>query len=132
MTGFAKDEESAVEHARESLDAGHNPERAEFVAAWESWHDGIGEAPTGDETADDLYERSLTSTRCAQDGCCAMVAGAFNPEDTTYKFIWPRDRAIIIQSVVAAGATEEAEITVDWLDRVQIAGETDDDREGRW
>ncbi|WP_136602920.1 glycoside hydrolase family 15 protein [Salinigranum halophilum] len=128
VMGFAMDEKSAVDHARESLDAGYDSERREFVDAWESWHEGVGDAPTGDPKVDDLYERSLTSMKCAQDGCCAMVAGAFKPEDMTYKFIWPRDQVIIIQSLVAAGATEEAEIAIDWLDRVQITDETYDDR----
>lgn len=134
--GFGKSEQAAVDHARETLDSGYEAERDAFADAWETWHDDLPAAPTDDETVDDLYERSLTSIKTGQDGCCATIAGAFKPHDMTYKFIWPRDQVIIVQALLAAGATEEAALAVDWLDGVQITDQTVDnrgiDRRGTW
>ena len=138
--GFAKEsEDRAIEHALDALDTGYDAERDAFADAWSEWNDGITTAPTGDEFVDDLYERSLTSLKCAEDHCQAMIAGAFKPTGMTYKFIWPRDQVIIVQALVAAGAFDEARQALEWLDRVQITdsdGETVDgrgiDRRGTW
>ncbi|WP_254280675.1 glycoside hydrolase family 15 protein [Haloarcula marina] len=126
--GFGKSEQAAVDHALETLDTGYEADRTAFVEAWKDWHESVGIESTGTETVDNLYERSLTSIKAAQDGCCATIAGAFKPHDMTYKFIWPRDQVIIAQALIAAGATKEAALAVDWLDRVQITEETYDDR----
>ena len=126
--GFGKSEQAAVTHAREALDAGYEAEKDAFVDAWEEWHETVTTAPTGDETIDALYDRSMTSIKTAQDGCCATIAGAFKPHDMTYKFIWPRDQVIIVQALLAAGATDEAALAVNWLDRTQITEEMYDDR----
>uniref|UniRef100_UPI0026146AA8 glycoside hydrolase family 15 protein n=1 Tax=Halorientalis sp. TaxID=1931229 RepID=UPI0026146AA8 len=137
--GFAtQSEQKAIEHAIDALDAGYESERDAFTEAWEAWHDGVTTAPTGDDAVDDRYERSLTSLKCAEDHCQAMIAGAFKPTDMTYKFIWPRDQVIIVQALAAAGAFDEARDALEWLDEVQIRGEdavTDDrniDRRGTW
>ena len=125
--GFAQEsEDRAIEHALDALEAGYDAERAAFASAWDKWSEGVTTAPTGEPAVDDLYERSLTSLKCAEDHCQAMIAGAFKPTDMTYKFIWPRDQVIIVQALAAAGALEEARQALDWLDRVQI---TDDDAE---
>ncbi|WP_246055615.1 glycoside hydrolase family 15 protein [Halonotius roseus] len=126
--GFGYSEADAIAHARDVLDRGYEAELDAFIEAWEEWHDGITETPTDDPTVTDLYERSLTSIKTAQDGCCATIAGAFKPHDMTYKFIWPRDQVIIVQALLAAGAVEEAALAVGWLDGVQITDETYDDR----
>jgi GH15 family glucan-1,4-alpha-glucosidase len=126
--GFGHSEADAIAHARDVLDRGYAAELATFAEAWEGWNDGITETPTDDPTVTDLYERSLTSIKTAQDGCCATIAGAFKPHDMTYKFIWPRDQVIIVQALLAAGAVREAELAVGWLDGVQITDETVDDR----
>jgi GH15 family glucan-1,4-alpha-glucosidase len=96
-------------------------------------------APTGDATVDDLYDRSVTSLKCAEDHCRATIAGAFKPSDMTYKFIWPRDQVIIVQALAAAGAVTEARRALEWLDRVQITDRDDEtvddrgiDRRGTW
>jgi GH15 family glucan-1,4-alpha-glucosidase len=136
--GFARSEDSAVANARGALDAGYEAERAAFADAWEEWQEGVRSEPTGDDAVDDWYARSLTSMKCAQDHCRAMVAGAFKPKNMSYKFIWPRDQVIIIQALLAADATAEARQSLAWLAEVQIRGEdpvTDDrgiDRRGTW
>ena len=138
--GFAQEsEERAIQHARDALDTGYEAERESFADAWTEWHDGITNGPTGENVVDDLYERSLTSLKCSEDHCQAMIAGAFKPTDMTYKFIWPRDQVIIVQALAAAGALDEARQALDWLDRVQIRDgddeTTDDrgiDRRGTW
>ena len=134
--GFGKNEQAAIDHARETLDAGYEAEQAAFAEAWGAWHADVTTAPTDDAASADLYERSLTSIKVAQDGCCATIAGAFKPHDMTYKFIWPRDQVIILQALLAAGATEEAALAVNWLDGVQITEEIVDgrgiDRQGTW
>ncbi|MFD1684899.1 glycoside hydrolase family 15 protein [Halobellus litoreus] len=130
--GFATEsEEKAIEHARNALDAGYESEREAFDRAWRDWHRNVRGEPTGEAVVDDLYERSLTSLKCAEDHCEAMIAGAFKPTDMTYKFIWPRDQVIIVQALAAAGAFDEARQALEWLDRVQITDgdeETHDDR----
>ncbi|QCC52551.1 glycoside hydrolase family 15 protein [Halapricum salinum] len=127
--GFATDAESAIDHAREALDAGYEADREAFADAWESWHEGVTTSPTGDQYVDRLYERSLTALRAARDSEAeAMVAGAFKPENMTYKFVWPRDQVIMIQALLAAGAESEARDAVNWLDRVQITGDVVDER----
>ena len=137
--GFATaGEEQAIEHAIDALDTGYERERAAFADAWDDWHEGVTSAPTGEGAVDDRYERSLTSLKCAEDHCQAMIAGAFKPSGMTYKFIWPRDQVIIVQALAAAGAITEARDALEWLDEVQIRGEdpvTDDrgiDRRGTW
>ncbi|MFC7131456.1 glycoside hydrolase family 15 protein [Haloferax chudinovii] len=130
--GFAEEsEDRAIEHALNALDAGYDAERDAFVDAWSEWHDGVTTAPTGDVFVDALYERSLTSLKCAEDHCQAMIAGAFKPTDMTYKFIWPRDQVIIVQALVAAGAFDEARQALDWLDRVQITDSDEETVDGR-
>ncbi|MFB6292669.1 MAG: glycoside hydrolase family 15 protein [Halonotius sp.] len=126
--GFGKSEADAIAHARDVLDRGYEAELDAFTEAWEEWHDGITETPSDDPTVTDLYERSLTSIKTAQDGCCATIAGAFKPHDMTYKFIWPRDQVIIVQALLAAGAVAEAELAVGWLSGAQITDDVVDDR----
>ena len=126
--GFGQTADNAIDHARAVLDSGYTTERNTFTGAWKAWHNEHTGLPTDDETVSDLYERSLTSMKAAQDGCCATIAGAFKPHDMTYKFIWPRDQVIIIQALLAAGAVEEAALAVGWLDRIQITEEIDDER----
>jgi len=126
--GFGKSEADAIVHARDVLDRGYEAELSTFTDAWEAWHDGLTDSPSDDPTTTDLYKRSLTSIKTAQDGCCATIAGAFKPHDMTYKFIWPRDQVIIVQALLAAGAVEEAELAVGWLSGTQITEETYDDR----
>jgi GH15 family glucan-1,4-alpha-glucosidase len=137
--GFAtKSEEKAIEHAISALDNGYKTELTAFTDAWEEWHENITTKPTGEAAVDDLYARSLTSLKCAEDHCQAMIAGAFKPSGMTYKFIWPRDQVIIIQALLAAGAIDEVMDSLEWLDEVQIRGEDrieDDrgiDRRGTW
>ena len=134
--GFGTSEDAAVAHARDVLDHGYEAELDSFTEAWEEWHEGITDSPSDDPTTTDLYERSLTSIKTAQDGCCATIAGAFKPHDMTYKFIWPRDQVIIVQALLAAGAVDEAALAVGWLDGVQITEKTVDgrgiDRRGTW
>lgn len=136
--GFAKSEANAINNAVQTLDTGYESERESFEQEWEEWHDGVRTAPTGDSTVDDLYARSLTSMKCSQDHCRAMVAGAFKPKNMSYKFIWPRDQVIIIQALLAGGATAEARESLEWLAEVQITSEQpiyDDrgiDRRGTW
>jgi len=134
--GFGQTADNAIAHARDVLERGYETEQAAFADAWEAWHESLDGPPTDDETRIDLYERSVTSLKAAQDGCCATIAGAFKPHDMTYKFIWPRDQVIIVQALLAAGAVEEAALAVGWLDRIQITDETYDergiDRRGTW
>ncbi|OYR46730.1 glycoside hydrolase family 15 protein [Halorubrum sp. Hd13] len=126
--GFGYGEEAAVEHALRLLDRGYESERESFAAAWEDWHETVSDGPTDDPDVNDLYERSLTAMKCAQDGCCGVIAGAFKPSDMTYKFIWPRDQVIITQALVAAGAEREARLALRWFDENQITGDVVDDR----
>jgi GH15 family glucan-1,4-alpha-glucosidase len=138
--GFAEgSEKRAIDHARDALDASYEAERDAFEHAWTDWHEGVANAPTDEAVVDDLYARSLTSLKCAEDHCQAMVAGAFKPHNMTYKFIWPRDQVIIVQALAAAGALEEARQALDWLGRVQITDgdevtrdDRDIDRRGTW
>ena len=137
--GFAKgSEQAAIDHAIDALDNGYEAEREAFAEAWTEWHEDVTTAPTGDDAVDDRYERSLTSMKCAEDHCQAIIAGAFKPSGMTYKFIWPRDQVIIVQALLAAGAIREAKDALEWLDEVQIRGPdpvTDDrniDRRGTW
>ncbi|MFB6250801.1 MAG: glycoside hydrolase family 15 protein [Halobellus sp.] len=137
--GFADEGEAkAIEHARQALTTGYEAERESFERAWNEWHDDDRAAPAVDEGVNDLYERSLTSLKCAEDRCRAMIAGAFKPTDMTYKFIWPRDQVIIIQALAAVGSLVEARQALDWLEQVQITDDSpvrDDrgiDRRGTW
>jgi len=137
--GFSSDsEQRAIEHARQALDRSYEDESADFAEAWEDWHEGVTTAPTGEAAVDDRYERSLTSLKCAEDHCQAMIAGAFKPSGMTYKFIWPRDQVIIVQALAAACALPEVKDALEWLEEVQITGDepvTDDrgiDRRGTW
>jgi len=126
--GFGYSEDAAVDHALRVLDRGYESEREAFAAAWEEWHETVSDGPTDDPAVDDLYERSLTALKCAQDGCCGVIAGAFKPIDMTYKFIWPRDQVIITQALVAAGAEREARLALRWFDENQITDDVVDDR----
>ena len=136
VVGFGYGVDSAVEHALTLLDRGYESERESFESAWEEWHATVSDGPTDDDAANDLYERSLTAMKCAQDGCCGVVAGAFKPTDMTYKFIWPRDQVIITQALIAAGAEHEARLALRWFDENQITGDVVDDRDidrhGTW
>ena len=126
--GFGYGIAPAIEHAMTVLDRGYESERESFASAWEEWHETVSDGPTDDPDVNDLYERSLTAMKCAQDGCCGVVAGAFKPIDMTYKFIWPRDQVIITQALIAAGAEREARLALWWFDENQIVGNVSDDR----
>ncbi|MDS0301313.1 glycoside hydrolase family 15 protein [Halogeometricum sp. S1BR25-6] len=134
--GYCRGEEWPISHAREMLDNGYERERNAFAEAWTEWHDGVTNGPTDDERANELYEKSLTSMKCAQDSLGAMIAGAFKPRDMTYKFVWPRDQVIMIQALAAAEAYDEARDALGWLDDVQITTPERDergiDRGGTW
>ncbi|TKX55521.1 glycoside hydrolase family 15 [Halorubrum sp. SP3] len=126
--GFGYGEDAAVEHALRLLDRGYESERESFATAWKEWHETVSDGPTDDPAVNGLYERSLTAMKCAQDGCCGVIAGAFKPSDMTYKFIWPRDQVIITQALIAAGAEREARLALRWFDENQITGDVVDDR----
>lgn len=134
--GFGRSEAEAVDAATTVLDNGYAEEREAFADAWESWHESTAGSPVDDETVTAMYERSLTSMKCAQDPRGPMIAGAFEPDEQGYRYVWPRDQVILIQAALAAGATDEATAALDWLDDAQITDETTDDRDigrrGTW
>ncbi|WP_440989198.1 glycoside hydrolase family 15 protein [Haloarchaeobius baliensis] len=132
VVGFGASESEAVANATASLDAGYAAERSDFVDAWESWHGSVTSSPTGDATADALYERSLTAMKAAQDPAGPTVAGLFEPHGDQYTYVWPRDQTIMIQSWLAAGAAAEALEALSFLDDVQLKSDTyHDDPTGR-
>ncbi|KAB1198677.1 MULTISPECIES: glycoside hydrolase family 15 protein [Haloferax] len=118
--GFGTTHTEAVAAASRVLDTGYEPIRAAFHDAWTDWHEAVNDGPTGDETADRMYDLSMTSLKCVQDPRGPMIAGAFKPINFEYKFVWPRDQVIIVQALLAAGATAEARKALAWLDSVQI------------
>jgi len=126
--GFGYGVDSAVERALTLLDRGYESEQEAFASAWGEWHSTVSDGPTDDSSVNDLYERSLTAIKCAQDSCYGTIAGAFKPKDMTYKFIWPRDQVIITQALIAAGAEQEARLALQWFDENQITGDVVDDR----
>lgn len=126
--GFGHTEGEALDAATSTLDAGYEAEREAFADAWETWHEGVSDGPTDDATANAMYERSLTSVKCAQDPTGATVAGAFEPGDMGYRFVWPRDQVFLIAALLAAGAEAEAHEALAWLDEKQIDDGTTDDR----
>ncbi|ELZ33873.1 glycoside hydrolase 15-like protein [Halogeometricum pallidum JCM 14848] len=95
-----------------------------------------GEESADDETANAMYERSLTSLKCAQDPSGGTIAGAFEPDDQGYRFVWPRDQVFIVAAMLAGDAVEEARRALSWLDGKQITDDVVDDRdisrEGTW
>jgi GH15 family glucan-1,4-alpha-glucosidase len=113
----------------EGFEDGDGPGDADD-AVGSTWTD----APSGDPVRD-LYELSLTSLEVAQDPAGCHVAGAFKPHGMEYKHVWPRDQVIVIQALLAAGATEEARAALAWLADAQIREGIDDrgiDRRGTW
>ncbi|WP_128476368.1 glycoside hydrolase family 15 protein [Halorussus pelagicus] len=134
--GFGKSESEAIDNATAALDNGYAAERNGFVSAWDDWHASVSSGPTGDATADAMYEKSLTSLKCAQDPRGPMIAGAFEPGSEEYTYVWPRDQVVMIQSLLSADATTEAREALQWLDDHQIKTATTDDRgidrEGTW
>ncbi|ESP89984.1 glycoside hydrolase family 15 protein [Candidatus Halobonum tyrrellensis] len=134
--GFGRTEEEAVDAATTTLAAGYDAEREAFADAWETWHEGVADGPTDDDAANDMYERSLTSIKCAQDPTGATVAGVFEPNEQGYRFVWPRDQVFIVAALLAADAETEAREALAWLDDKQIDDDTTDDRDiprgGTW
>ncbi|EJN59458.1 glycoside hydrolase family 15 protein [Halogranum rubrum] len=134
--GFGESEEDALDAATTALDNGYDEEREAFTDAWESWHESTDGSPVDDDTVTGMYERSLTSMKCAQDPRGPMIAGAFEPNDQGYRYVWPRDQVILIQAALAAGAVDEARAALDWLDDVQITDDVADERDiprmGTW
>ncbi|WP_210424079.1 glycoside hydrolase family 15 protein [Halorussus ruber] len=126
--GFGKSESEAIDNATAALDNGYATERSNFESAWTDWHASVSSGPTGDATADAMYEKSLTSLKCAQDPRGPMIAGAFEPGSEEYTYVWPRDQVVVIQSLLSAGATTEAKEALSWLDSAQITTDTYDDR----
>lgn len=126
--GFGYGMDAAIEHAFTLLDQGYEAEQRSFEEAWQEWHETVSSGPTDDAAVNGLYERSLTAMKCAQDGCCGIIAGAFKPTNMTYKFIWPRDQVIITQALIAAGAEREARRALRWFDENQITDDVVDDR----
>lgn len=126
--GFGKSETEAIDNATAALDNGYSTERNKFVTAWNDWHATVSSGPTGDATADAMYEKSLTSLKCAQDPRGPMIAGAFEPGSEEYTYVWPRDQVVMIQSLLSADATAEATDALQWLDDAQIKTDTYDDR----
>lgn len=134
--GFGTSESEAIDNATAVLDNGYSAERDAFVSEWESWHQGVNGGPTGDATADAMYEQSLTSLKCAQDVRGPTIAGLFEPHDDQYTYVWPRDQVFMLSSLLSAGATTEARDALQWLDDVQIKDDVYDDqninRKGTW
>ncbi|RLM57668.1 glycoside hydrolase family 15 [Halobellus sp. Atlit-31R] len=134
--GFGEDRRSAVKNALTSLWRGYASERATFTSVWEGWHESLPGSPVDDAYATETYELSLTSMKCAQDRRGGVVAGAFKPQEFTYRFIWPRDLVVTIQAFLAAGAHVEARNALDWLYHAQITEPVTDsrgiDRRGTW
>ncbi|SEO51464.1 Glucoamylase (glucan-1,4-alpha-glucosidase), GH15 family [Halogranum amylolyticum] len=134
--GFGRSEADALEAATTVLDNGYEAERDAFADAWETWHESTAGSPLDDDTVTGMYERSLTSLKCAQDPRGPMIAGAFAPNEQGYRYVWPRDQVILVQAALAAGATEEARAALGWLEEAQITDDvTDDrgiDRKGTW
>ncbi|TQQ82257.1 glycoside hydrolase family 15 protein [Halonotius roseus] len=134
--GFGTSEQEAVDNARWPLYAGYERERATFVAFWKAWCENISLSSPDDATARKLYELSVMSMKCAQDRRGGIIAGAFKPEQSSYRHIWPRDLVIMVQALSAVDATPEARRALDWLNHAQITSHTTDergiDRYGTW
>ncbi len=126
--GFGTREQGAIDNALSLLDDGYETVRTRFADEWRAWHDGVADGPTDDDRANELYELSLTSIKCAQDPSGGVIAGAFKPELMSYRFIWPRDLVIVTQALLAAGATDDARRALDWFRDNQIIAETTDER----
>lgn len=138
--GCGTSETEALDNATSALDNGYSTERTKFVNAWQTWHDGVHSDPTGDSTADAMYELSLTAIKAAQDPTGASIAGLFEPHGDQYTYVWPRDQCVMIQALLSAGADDDARAALSWLDDVQIKTTTNHtdpvgntiDREGTW
>ncbi|MDS0300077.1 glycoside hydrolase family 15 protein [Halogeometricum sp. S1BR25-6] len=134
--GFGHSEDDALDAVTSALDRGYEAEREAFADAWETWHEGVSDGPTDDDGANAMYERSLTSLKCAQDPSGGTIAGAFEPEDQGYRFVWPRDQVFIVAAMLAGDAVDEARRALSWLDDKQITEGVVDDRdiprEGTW
>jgi GH15 family glucan-1,4-alpha-glucosidase len=126
--GFGKREQGAIDNALGLLEAGYEATRERFADAWAAWHAGVADGPTDDARANELYELSLTSMKCAQDPSGGVIAGAFKPGGMTYRFIWPRDLVIVVQALAAAGAEADVRRALDWFRDHQITGDVVDDR----
>ncbi len=118
--GFGTSEQAAIDNAVASLDAGYAAEASDHETAWENWHGSVRSSPTGDATADAMYELSLTAMKCTQDSTGPTVAGLFEPHGDQYTYVWPRDQTIMIQAWLSAGAHDEALAALSWLDDAQI------------
>ncbi|WP_435333601.1 glycoside hydrolase family 15 protein [Haloarchaeobius sp. TZWWS8] len=140
VVGFGTSESEAIANATTTLDNGYATEKSRFDTEWSNWHAGVASAPTGDTTADEMYELSLTAMKSTQDPAGPTVAGLFEPHDDQYTYVWPRDQTIMIQSWLAAGADAEATAALQFLDDVQIKTDTYHDdptgtsinRKGTW
>jgi GH15 family glucan-1,4-alpha-glucosidase len=136
VIGFGTSESDAIDNATAALDNGYASERQSFLDAWSNWHSNYDSTPTGDATADTMYQQSLTALRAAKDSNGPTVAGLFEPHGDQYTYVWPRDQVIMIQSLLSAGATGEARDALQWLDDAQIKTSTTGpdgyEREGTW
>ena len=126
--GFGKREQGAIDNALALLDAGYETASERFAEEWLAWHETVSSGPTDDDRANELYELSLTSIKCAQDPSGGVIAGAFKPEFMSYRFIWPRDLVIVTQALLAAGAEDDVRRALDWFRDNQITHATTDDR----
>ncbi len=134
--GFGQSESEALDAVSATLDSGHDAEREKFVDAWEEWHEGVADGPTDDDEVNAMYERSLTSIKCAQGPHGGVIAGAFEPKDQGYRFVWPRDQVFLVAALLVADADDEARDALAWLDDKQITDDVTDERdiprEGTW
>jgi GH15 family glucan-1,4-alpha-glucosidase len=126
--GFGESEPAAIENALTVQRNGYDAERSTFRAAWESWHENHAGCPLSDSYVTETYDRSMTSMKCAQDRNGAIVAGAFQPQDFAYRYVWPRDLVAMIQALLAGGSTTEAAKALNWLHRAQVTDDRYDDR----
>jgi GH15 family glucan-1,4-alpha-glucosidase len=126
--GFGHSEQAAIETALGLLDDGYAAVSDRFADDWTDWHADVADGPTDDSAANALYQKSLTSLKCAQDTTGGIIAGAFKPETMSYRFIWPRDLVVVVQALLAADAVDDALDAMDWLADNQIETATVDDR----
>ncbi|QIO23872.1 glycoside hydrolase family 15 protein [Haloarcula sp. JP-L23] len=130
VVGFGTSKSEAIQNATDSLNAGWSAEHSDFETAWQDWHDTVHSAPTGDATADAMYEQSLTAMKASEDSSGASVAGLFEPHGDQYTYVWPRDQTITAQAWLSAGAYHEAKNALAWLDDAQIKTDTWVEAEG--
>jgi GH15 family glucan-1,4-alpha-glucosidase len=138
--GFGASESEAVSNATATLDAGYASEQSDFETAWNDHHATVRSTPLSDSTANAMYQRSLSAVEASTDPTGPAVAGLFEPHGDQYTYVWPRDQVIMIQALLAADATAEAQAALGWLDDVQITTDTYHDsptgesinRKGTW